>query len=99
MEDSVKEAMLEYEQLKISMKAQEARLEVLKEKIMPAVEEGKKYSAMEGTFEVVSKAAWKFSDSVTVLKEQVKAAEAEEIAKGIAKNSPTVYLKYTVNKQ
>lgn len=99
MEDSVKEAMLEYEQLKISIKAQEARLDELKDKIMPAVEEGKRYAAAEGTFEVVSKASWKFSDAVAALKEQVKASEADEIARGIATNNPTVYLKYTVNKQ
>lgn len=98
MTPEVTKALLEYEQLKLNEKIIEARLEELKPIIMEVVEVGKKYEGQEGSFEVCSKANWKYSPRVVQMKEEVKKFEAEEVAKGIAVNNPTIYLKYSVKK-
>jgi hypothetical protein len=98
MKPEVQKAMLEYEQIKLNIKTLEAKADELKEIILPEVEVGKKYEATEGSFEVKSKALWRFSPRVEEMKKSVKEVEAEEIAKGIAVNNPTVYLEYRVKK-
>jgi len=98
MTPEVKKAMLEYEQIKLNTKVMEARLEELKEVIMPHVEAGKKYEGQEGTFEVVEKASWRFTPKVVDMREALKVAEEDEKARGVAINNPTVYIKYTVKK-
>lgn len=98
MKPEVTKALLEYEQLKLNAKTIENRLEELKPIIMAEVEVGKKYEGEEGSFEVKSKPVWKFSPRVVQMKEEVKKFEAEEIAKGIAVNNPTIYLEYRVRK-
>ena len=98
MNPEVQKAMLEYEQVKLNIRILEAKADELKEIILPEVEVGKKYEATEGTFEVKSKAMYRFSPRVEEMKKAVKEIEGEEIAKGIAVNNPTVYLEYRVKK-
>lgn len=98
MSPEVTKALSEYEGLKLQEKEIEARLDALKVIIMPEVEVGKKYLGEKGAFEVVTKANWKFSPGLLKMKEDLKQAEADEIARGEATNTPTVYLKFTVNK-
>lgn len=98
MNPEVTKAMLEYEQLKLNEKIIKARCDELMEVILPAVEVGKKYDATEGSFEVKSRANWKFGPRVEQKMEEVKALQEEEKAKGIAVNNPTVYVEYRVKK-
>lgn len=98
MNPELSKALIEYEQLKLNEKIIATRIEELKAIVMPLVEEGKKYLGEEGSFEVKSKPVWKFSPRVVQMKEEVKKFEAEEIAKGIAINNPTIYLEYRVKK-
>lgn len=91
-------AMKEFEQLKIQEKSIQSRLDELKEIIMPEVEVGKKYVGEQGAFEVKSKAVWKFSEFLNQKKAEMKEAESDEIARGVAINTPSVYIEYRKSK-
>lgn len=98
MTPEIQTAMLQYEELKISEKEIKDRLDELKEIILPHVEAGKKYAGEHGSFEVKSRATWKFSPELIHEKDIIKEKEADEIARGIAKNNPTVFIEYRMKK-
>ena len=97
-ETNLAQALRELEGIKLAQKDLDTREMALKAVIMPLVQEGHKYLGTEGAFTVESRANWKFSNELNTKKESLKELEAEEIAKGIATNKPTVFIKFTVNK-
>lgn len=98
MEDSVKEAMLEYEELKIKEKEIGLRLEELKEVILPAMGD-EPINARSGVFEIKKRTSWKYSPELVNKQGEVKKLEKEEIAKGIATPSVSTYLQYNHGKE
>lgn len=98
MTEEVKDALLEYEELKIDAKKIEERLEELKEIILPNIGE-EPINARSGYFEIKKKTTWKYSAELKVKQEEVKKLEKDEVAKGIATPSVSTYLQYNHGKE
>jgi len=94
-----KEALLQYEELKIAIKDLESKAEKLKPIISPLVSSEEKLKGLHGTFEIKSRPKWTFSVEVQEQENFIETLKADEIAKGIAKNNPIVYFEYRMAKQ
>ena len=100
MNDQLSKDMLAYGELKVKVKEIEKDMDVLKAKIMPQVEAGKKYVVGElGAIEVKKRDNWTYSAETTLLGTQLKEKQAEEIATGVATSTPTVFIDFRVKKQ
>lgn len=89
-----KDALNSYEEIKIAISGLEKQLEQLKEIILPIMSKDAKLEGSQGSFELKERANWKFSPDVKAQEDIVKNLKADEVAKGIATNVPTVYLEY-----
>lgn len=98
MTDEVKDAMLEYEELKIKEKEIGVQLEELKKIILPAMGD-EPINARSGVFEIKKRTSWKYSPELVNRQEEVKKLEKDEVAKGIATPSVSTYLQYNHNKE
>lgn len=91
----VKEALKDYEELKINEKEIKTKLDELKEIILPEVPEGSKIMTENGgSFELKKRDNWKYSDDIQQFEDELKAKKAEAVAKGEAANNPTHYIEY-----
>jgi len=93
------EALLKYEDLKLQIKELEVQLDPLKEIIMPLMEKGKDLQCEKGVIKLKERANWTFSADVKTELKKVEEMKADEIAKGIAQNKPTIYIEYSVAKK
>lgn len=98
MTEEVKEALLEYESLKIDEKRVKERLEELKEIILPSIGD-EPVNARSGYFEIKKKTMWKYSPELESKQEEVKKLEKDEVAKGIATPTVSTYLQYNHGKE
>lgn len=89
-----KDALLQYEEMKIAVKDLEAKMDKLKPIISPIITSSEKLKGLYGTFELKSKSKWTFSADVQSEETLLESMKSEEIAKGIAVNSPIVYFEY-----
>jgi len=102
MDDSIKNAIKEYEELKIEEKLLKENLESLKEVIAPYIIENHAKDELQldhGKIVVKHRASWKFSDETNSLAVNLKETQKEEIAKGIATDSGTDYIEYRQDKE
>lgn len=87
--------LLEYEEIKLSIKEKEARLEELKPLILPEIPADKEIEAKYGSFTLKAKSKWKYSDATTTLEKEVKERKKTEEADGTAEQLPgTPYIEY-----
>lgn len=93
-----KSALMEYEELKITVKRAEERMVELKPTLLEVVPEGTKVNAVNGFFELKKRDNWKFSAEVELQEKALKETKAGAIAKGEATNKPTYYVEYRENK-
>lgn len=91
MTDQIKEAFLEYEELKLQEKKIAERITELKPVLFEAVPKDEEFTAKFGTFSIRPTSTWKYSEAV-------KALQEEEKAKGIAEKVTTEALVYTAFK-
>lgn len=98
MNEEVKNALLEYEELKIDAKKIDERLEELKEIILPSIGD-EPVNARSGYFEIKKKTSWKYSPELVAKQGEVKKLEKDEVAKGIATASVSTYLQYNHGKE
>lgn len=98
MNDEQKAALLEYEELKISVKRAEERMTELKPILLEVVPEGTKVNAASGYFEQKKRDNWKFAPAIVEQEKELKDAKAAAIAKGEATNNPTFYVEYREGK-
>lgn len=89
-----KQALLEYEELKITVKQAEERMAELKPTILEAIPEGTRVDVVNGFFELKKRDNWKFSPEVESQEKALKDTKADAIAKGEATNNPTYYVEY-----
>lgn len=92
------DVLVEYEQLKLSVKRAEERMKELKPVLLKAVPEGSKVNAVEGFFELKKRDNWKFSAEVELQESALKEAKENAIARGEATSNPTYYVEYRENK-
>ncbi len=78
----------EYEDLKLTIKEAEDRLDVLKPLLIPIIPEDKELKTAKGTFTLKSKPKWRYSPDTTALGVHLKEKQEEEIANGTAKEIP-----------
>lgn len=89
-----KEALLQYEELKLAIKDLEEKADKLKPVISPLFNDSEKIKGVHGTFELKSRPKWTFSVNLQEEEKKLEAQKADEIAKGIAVNKPIVYFEY-----
>lgn len=93
-EKSFEDKCLEYEELKLEEKALKSRIDELKEDITSQVPEDEKINCRHGVIEMKKRDNWKYSEETTAMASSLKEKQKEEVAKGIAKNSPTYFIEY-----
>lgn len=94
-----KNALLEYEELKITVKRAEERMAELKPTLIEVIPEGTKVNAVNGFFELKKRDNWKFAPAIESQEKALKETKAAAIAKGEATNNPTYYVEYREGKQ
>ena len=94
LNEEQKKALLEYEELKITVKRAEERLSELKPILMEVIPEGTKVNAANGFFELKKRDNWKFAPAIELAEKALKETKAGAIAKGEATNNPTYYVQY-----
>lgn len=93
-----KDALREYEELKLTVKRAEERMGELKPVLLEAIPEGTKVNTDNGFFELKKRDNWKFGNDIQSQEKQLKDAKAAAIAKGEATNNPTYYVEYREGK-
>lgn len=88
------EKCLEYEEVKLAIKELEAKASLLKEEITPYIQEDQKINCASGAIEVKRRDNWHFSEGTQLQEKALKEAQEEEIAKGVATSTPTIYIEY-----
>jgi hypothetical protein len=88
-----KDAAIEYEQLKIKEREIKERLEILHPIVSTFIPEGQNVQMKEGYFYIQMRKTWKFSETATQAKKNLKTMEESEKADGTAtaKEEPTLY--------
>jgi len=94
MNEEQKQALLEYEELKLQEKQIKSRLDELKPFILEVVPEATKVNATEGFFERKKRDNWTFGPDIQAHEQSLKDEKAAAIAKGEATNNPTYYIEY-----
>lgn len=98
MTQEEKDALLQYEEIKLSIKKLEEEADKLKPIISPLINAGEKLLGLHGSFEIKSRPKWTFSLDVQEEEKKLESLKVEEIAKGVAKNTPITYFEYRVTK-
>lgn len=93
-----KEALLRYEELKLTVKRAEEEMAELKPVLLEVIPEGTKVNATTGFFELKKRDNWKFEPVINEQEKALKDAKAAAIAKGEATNNPTYYVEYREGK-
>ena len=88
MNEETKNALLEYEEIKNTIKEHEARLEELKPALLQVIEPNQEVKALYGTFTVKTRDKWVYSPSTTALEEELKGIQKREKADGSASAIP-----------
>jgi hypothetical protein len=99
MDEQTKKNFLAYEELKIEEKLIKEKLETLKEFLLPHIEPGQKIQATAGHFELKQRDNWTFTPETVRMAENLKEVQKAEIAKGVAKSVPTLFIEYRGNKK
>jgi len=89
----------DYEELKIAAKDIEKKLEVLKPIVVEIVGDHEKVHLSSGWLERKKRDNWTYTAETQQMAEDLKARQAEEVAKGLAANSPTYFVEYRQKKQ
>lgn len=97
MDEKVKNALIDYEDIKLQIRILEEKLDPLKEIIFPFMAEHKdqKFSAPQGgNFEYKEKIIWKYSPEIETEEKRIKKMKADEVASGKAVKTFTSYFEY-----
>lgn len=98
MNQSTKDALREYEEVKLAMKELEGRLDELKPIILEDMEDDQKVEAQNGVFTIVKKPKYTYSEFHDEKAKELKTIEKEEVAKGIARVEYTRFVMYKETK-
>lgn len=99
MTQDPKQAFTRYEELKIQTKAMADEMEELKPLILENIKVGQEVEGESGLFTVRPRTTYKFSADHKVKAKELKDLEADEKAKGIAKESTSYSLYYNPFKE
>lgn len=94
-----KQKLNQYANIKQSIKDLEAQAEEMKSEILAIVPVGVELTTDDGVFVVQLRQNWKYSSHHKEVKEQLKAIEAEEKAKGVAIATASEVLMFTGAKE
>lgn len=98
LDQEQKNTLLEYEELKITIKRAEERIGEIKPILLEIIPEGSKVNAINGFFELKKRDNWKFLPEIENQEKELKETKASAIARGEAINTPTYYVEYRENK-
>lgn len=96
MDKEIQGYFREYEELKVLQKETEARLEVLKPKIMPYVPDDKEMAGETGVFYIQYRPRWIYSPAIAAQEAALKESKADEEAKGVARKEQSASLYYRI---
>lgn len=97
MNEEVKQALLDYEAIKLQIRELEDKLEPLKEVISPFMAEhrdNKVETSTGGYFEYKERVVWKYSPEIESEEKRIKKLKADAVASGSATKTFTPYFEY-----
>lgn len=102
MDEKIKQAFNDYEEIKLQIKALEDKLEPIKELILPffsANKDKKIETSSGGCFSYKEKTTWKYPADVENERAKVKELEKAAVATGTATKAVTGFFEYRVPKK
>ena len=98
MEQSFKEALREYEELKLASKEMEVRMDELKPIILEGIEDDQKIETDNGAFTIVKKPKYYYSEEHDMKAKELKDMEKKEVQTGVASVEYSRFVMYKEHK-
>lgn len=98
MTDDIKNAFLEYQDLKITIKEAETKIKELQPLLIANLPENEELETEKGIFRMQPKTKWMYTDKVKEIEQQLESQKATEQAEGLAEEIVTYSLYFNPKK-